>query len=330
MSGMSRRRWLGVAAGAAGAATLGAGGRLLWQRQERFQRAATFIARAGAYDGTLVETVLRGLRELGVGEPEVAGRRVLLKPNLVEPSTAAPHINTHPALVRAVAEVFRRLGAREVAVGEGPGHVRDGRLVLDESGLGRVLSEDRLAYHDLNSDEIYSVGNPDGFSRLDALCLPATLRRYDLLVSLPKLKTHHWAGLTCALKNLFGVMPGIVYGWPKNVLHAAGLQPAILDIARAVRPALAIVDGIVGMEGDGPIMGRPRRSGLLVMGRNLVAVDATAARLIGMEPARLDYLRVASGRMGPIRAEHIEQRGERLDGLAQRYELPPRPERFAG
>ena len=114
--------------------------------------------------------------------------------------------------------------------------------------------------------------------------MPASLKRADLIVSLPKLKTHHWAGVTLSLKNLFGVMPGIVYGWPKNVLHYAGIGQSILDIAAAVRPHLAIVDGIVGMEGDGPIMGTPRRLGVLVMGTNLPAVDATCARLMRIDP----------------------------------------------
>ena len=74
---------------------------------------------------------------------------------------------------------------------------------------------------------------------------------------MPKLKTHHWAGVTLSLKNFFGCMPGRVYGWPKNVLHVRGIPESILDINAAVRPHLAIVDGIVGMEGDGPIMGDP-------------------------------------------------------------------------
>ena len=79
---------------------------------------------------------------------------------------------------------------------------------------------------------------------------------------MPKLKTHHWAGMTCSMKNLFGTVPGAVYGWPKNVLHVAGIHDSILDLTATVRPHLTIVDAIVGMEGDGPIMGRPRPLGL--------------------------------------------------------------------
>ena len=91
-------------------------------------------------------------------------------------------------------------------------------------------------------------------------------------------------------------MPGIYYGWPKNVLHYAGIAPSILDIAAAVRPHLAIVDGIIGMEGDGPVMGTPRHAGVLVMGTNLPAVDATCARLMKINPWKIGYL---VGCLGP-------------------------------
>ena len=151
--------------------------------------------------------------------------------------------------------------------------------------------------------------------------LPVTLRRADLIVSMPKMKTHHWAGVTLSLKNLFGVMPGVCYGWPKNVLHHAGIPESILDIAATVRPHLAIVDGIVGMEGDGPIMGTPRTSGVLVMGTNLPAVDATCARLMGIDPWRVAYLANASGRLGPISQSHISQLGESVEPLVQHYQL---------
>ena len=220
----------------------------------------------------------------------------------------APQINTHPSVIRAAAEVFRRWEAREVLVAEGQGHCRDSLYVLDESGLGTTLSESRLEFIDLNHDDVESVPNALGFTSLAELMLPVTLRRADLIVSMPKLKTHHWVGVTLSMKNLFGVMPGVCYGWPKNVLHHAGIPESILDIAGTVRPHLAIVDGIIGMEGDGPIMGTAKPCGLLVMGTNLPAVDATCTRLMGLDPWRISYLAEASGRLGPIAESHIAQR----------------------
>lgn len=138
-----------------------------------------------------------------------------------------------------------------------------------------------------------------------------------------------WAGVTLSLKNFFGVMPGTIYGWPKNVLHYAGIGPSIFDIAAAVRPHLAIVDGIIGTEGEGPIMGTPRHAGVLVMGTNLPAVDATCGRPTDINPWRIGYLAAAAGRLGagavPI---HLTYR-RRPCGVAaiKRAETGLRPEK---
>jgi uncharacterized protein (DUF362 family) len=317
-----RRRFLGTT-GALLAGGLGL--KHLRDRAEGFHRADVFVAKAATYDVNLADVIRRGLAELGLGPHWVRRRSVLLKPNLVEPIRDAPHINTHPSVVRAVTEVFRGWGAREVFVAEGQGHCRDSELVLDESGLGPALIEDRIEFVDLNHDDLRFVRNRQRFTKLEELCLPASLQRADLIVSLPKLKTHHWAGITAAMKNLFGVMPGIYYGWPKNVLHREGIAQSILDVNAAVAPNLAIVDGIVGMEGDGPIMGIPRASGILVMGTNLPAVDATAARLMDIDPLRIVYLAAASGRLGAVTERHIRQRGEPIAALAQPFALLDHP-----
>jgi uncharacterized protein (DUF362 family) len=319
---MKRRTFL---TGIGGAAAAGLAADLVRDWDERSLGASVFIARAADYRSDLEAIIRSGLRELGLGPAPVRGKSILLKPNLVEPCRDEPQINTHPSVIRAAAEVFRAWGAREVFVAEGPGHCRDVRLVLDQSGLGEVVAESRLDFVDLNHDDVVMVPNRSGRTSLPRLALPATLRRADWLVSLPKLKTHHWAGVTLAMKNLFGIMPGVYYGWPKNVLHHAGINRSILDIHSAVRPHLAIVDGIIGMEGDGPIMGTPKPAGVLVMGTNLPAVDATATRLMGLDPWRIDYLSAASGRLGPIAARHIEQRGEPIAALAQAFRLLDHP-----
>ena len=315
---MRRRSFL---TGAGVVATGGLGINLARQHDEAAWRAEVFIGRASSYTEDLETVITQGLSSLGLGPTAIRGKSILLKPNLVEPCRSDPQINTHPAVIRATAEVFRRWQAREILVGEGQGHCRDSRYVLDESGLGRVLKESRLEFVDLNHDDVIPVANALGYTSLSELLLPITVRRVDLIVSLPKLKTHHWAGVTLSLKNLFGVMPGICYGWPKNVLHHAGIPQSILDIAATVRPHLAIVDGIIGMEGDGPIMGTPKSAGVLVMGTNLTAVDATCTRLMGIDPWRVPYLATASGRLGPIAEPHINQRGESLAPLVQPFQL---------
>ena len=318
------RRGLIAGAGLVAVGGLGAGALAYRRADEAGWRADVVVASAPTYAADLVGIIQRGLGELGFGPGWVRRRSVLLKPNLVEPSLEAPQINTNPALVRAVAEVFRSWGAREVFVAEGQGHCRDTGYVLEQSGLGPVLDEDRLEFVDLNHDEVWTAANRSGLTTLSALHLPTSLKRADLVVSLPKLKTHHWVGVTLAMKNLFGVMPGVAYGWPKNVLHRAGIERSILDINATVRPSLAIVDGVVGMEGDGPLMGSAVGSGVLVMGTNFPAVDATGARLMGIDPSTVPYLAATSGWLGPIDAAHIHQRGESIASLARSFRRAPR------
>lgn len=284
-------------------------------------RPRVHIARAASYDLDLVAIVKDGLAELGLGRRELAGKRVLLKPNLVETSLGRAQINTHPAVVRAVAEALRALGAATVAVGEGPGHRRDTLLVLDESGFAEILAVDRLRFVDINRQPGFAVANAGKRSGLLRLTLPAILAETDLVVSIAKLKTHHWAGVTLTMKNLFGLMPGSYYGWPKNVLHYAGLQESILDIAATIRPGLAIVDGIVGMEGDGPILGEARSAGVLLFGTNPTATDATAARVMGVDPMAVRYLAEADGWLGPVAESGIVQTGETIAAVRTPFRL---------
>jgi len=150
-------------------------------------------------------------------------------------------------------------------------------------------------------------------SSLKALDLPQAVLTADFIVSMPKLKTHHWAGVTLSLKNMFGIVPGSCYGWPKNILHWAGINRALLDINSTVRPDFAIVDGVVGMEGNGPIQGTPKPCGVLVVGDDPVAVDATCARIMDLVPERIGYLKQAAILLGHLREEKIQQLGESVD-----------------
>ncbi|HKR78624.1 MAG TPA: DUF362 domain-containing protein [Nitrospira sp.] len=279
------------------------------------------MAKVRDYQLDIANVIVRGMREIGVVGDELKGKSILLKPNLVETASGAPHINTHPLVLRGAIEAFLRLGAARVMVAEGPGHRRDTLAVYEESGLADVLTEDRVPFHDLNYITGYDLPNAGRQSRLKTLTFPGLFKEVDWVVSVAKMKTHHWAGVTLSMKNLFGVMPGIYYGWPKNVLHHVGIENSILDINATLKPHFAIVDGIVGMEGDGPIMGDPKRVGVLVMGRNLAAVDATCCRIMGIDPYQVSYLERADNWLGPVSAESIEQRGEAINSVRTNFNL---------
>ena len=284
-------------------------------------KAEAFIAKASNYTVDLAGFLLSGFRELGISPQEIRGKCILLKANIVEPHRGIAHIVTNPAVVFAAAEAFLKLGADKIIVAEGAGHCRDTYGILEESGFDAIFNNPQITFVDLNYDDWYTTSNVGRSTNLQSFVLPATLKQADWIVSMPKLKTHHWVGMTASMKNLFGTMPGSFYGWPKNVLHNAGIVESIIDINTTLRPHFAIVDGIVGMEGDGPIMGTAKEAGVLVMGRNLPAVDATCARLMGVNPHNVNYLAAADNHLGPIRESLITQRGEAWESVRTDFQL---------
>lgn len=310
------RRSLLIGAGMTAAAICAAP----WLRRLVSAKAPVFLASGQRYDGPLEQTIRDGLLASGIDPAALRGKRVLLKPNMVEPTRDCPQMTTHPALVRAATEVFRRWDA-SVVVGEAPGHVRDTEMALAESGVGTALDDDQIEFADLNYEEVHFAPNRGGACRLKGFFFPRSVYEADVVVSMPKLKTHHWVGLTVSMKNLYGVLPGIKYGWPKNVLHHAGIPETVVDINASLPRTLAIVDGIVCMEGDGPILGSAKQMGLVAIGSNLPAVDATCARIMGLDPLRVGYLRLAHRRLGPIEDGLIEQRGEPWQPLVSPFEI---------
>ena len=278
-----------------------------------FARPASRVAirRVESYQADLAAILVETLLDFDL---PVRGKTVLLKPNLVglDPQGMT---NTHPGVIAAAREAFLRLGCAEVLIGDGPAMDRDMQAVLESIRLHEFAGPLARIFVDLNVDDVERVLLRTRASRLKELYLPKTLLGADFLVSLPKLKTHHWAGVTLSLKNMFGVVPGACYGWPKNVLHWAGIDRAILDINAAVRPDFAIVDGVIGMEGNGPIQGSPKTCGVLVLGDDPVAVDSTCARVMGLAPERIKYLARAATLLGHIEPGKIRQLGESIGSV---------------
>ncbi len=291
-----------------------------WQREAFRKKASSRVAvlAAKAYDQPLKDVILRGIKLCGL---QVAGKRIVLKPNLVEFDPKGV-INTNPAVIEAAIDAFQTLGAAAVIVAEGPGHRRDNEYLLTASGLYDVIRDHKVRYLDLNTDDVRATPVRSDYTRFKQLYLPETLFNNDLLVSMPKLKTHHWAGVTLSMKNMFGIVPGAVYGWPKNILHWQGIDNSILDINSSLPlPQFAIVDGIVGMQGNGPLQGQAKSAGVMIFGDDFVSVDASAARLMKLEPRKINYLAKADEFLGNLAYERIEQIGEKLESLEQDFDV---------
>ncbi|HTU89908.1 MAG TPA: DUF362 domain-containing protein [Gemmataceae bacterium] len=294
----------------------------LTQLRQLDPESAVHIAPVSDYNADLADVLSRQYEHFRTRVP-LAGKRVVLKPNLVEYHRDKV-INTHPHVVAAVIELCRRESAAEVLVAEGPGHWRNVEHLVSASGLGDVLRHYKTPFIDLNHDEPCKRPNLGRLTGLEHLYLSQTVATADVLISLPKLKTHHWAVATLSLKNLFGTMPGICYGWPKNELHWRGIDNSIVDIAATRTPDLAIVDGILGMEGDGPLNGTAKAMGVLVMGDDPVAVDATCCRLMQLDPDRVGYLVLAQRKkLGLLASAHIQQLGDSIEQRAQPFDTVP-------
>ncbi len=274
----------------------------------KHSRSRVAILDAEAYSEHLEQTLWQGLNLFHL---DVRGKTVLLKPNLVD-YIPGSHINTHPLLVCAAAECFRRLGAKTVLVGEGPGHQRDTELVLLESGFADLLREQRIRFVDLNRDELVETPLLAHYTGMKSLWLPRTVLESDFIVSMPKVKTHHWSGVTLSMKNMFGVVPGAKYGWPKNILHWKGIHESILDICATVPIHFVIADAIVAMEGNGPLSGTPRCLNRIVLADDPVAADATCARLMGLDPERIVHIRAGAQFLGSFSAERTDQVAESM------------------
>jgi uncharacterized protein (DUF362 family) len=286
-----------------------------------FSRPASqvMIRKAARYEEDLLALIYESLCEFSL---PVKDKTVLLKPNLVglDPQGV---MNTHPAVIAATRESFLKLGASRVLIGDGPAMDRDTQAILESVRLREFTGKLGKDFCDLNIDEVERVELETRASRLKELFLPKTVLGADFLVSIAKLKTHHWAGVTLSLKNMFGIVPGSCYGWPKNVLHWAGIDRSILDINAAARPDFAIVDGILGMEGNGPIQGSPKYAGVFLFGDDPVAVDATACRVIGLLPEKVDYLRRAGTMLGHLEVSKIQQLGEPIGSVKTQFSVLP-------
>ncbi len=293
-------------------------------RLSDFSRSKTRVALAAcsSYD----EDILTSLRPAWslAGIPSMQNARVVLKPNLVDYTLDRPAF-THPRVTQAVIRVARESRAREVVVAEGPSFRRDPQAILDATGYTAMLAREQVEFVDLNHDDLVEIPLRGGYTQMDTLLIPKTVHDADYLISIPKLKTHHWSQISASVKNLFGIVPGIKYGWPKNTLHWQGIPACLMELLDSLPPRkLAVVDAVVGMEGDGPLFGSAVENGLIAAGTDLLAVDAACARLMGMDPTQMDYFRFAAwAGLGRVDAGRIDLVGESPERFRRQYARAP-------
>lgn len=289
-------------------------------------QSSVYIAPVGRYEDLTVEALYLGIKQYSLVN-RCKGKTVLLKPNLVEYASQFP-INTDPYFLGLIIELYRELGAARIIVAEGPGHRRDTLHLLYQTGIAKVLADRKVDFLDLNVSHILNIPNLGGFTDLPQFYIGGLAQSIDIIVSLPKLKTHHFTGLTASLKNLMGMAAGAVYGWPKNLFHVNELDKSIADLYLSIKPHFTIIDGVVAMAGNGPLHGEPFPLGAVIMAEDFAAADATCAELIGLAPFKIGFLKRLSEKGFSIERELIRQIGEPVEPLRKKIPLLPAMEIF--
>jgi len=265
--------------------------------------------------GKVSEAVKKAIEELGGIDRYVRpGDRVLLKPNLLMGRPAEKHVNTHPEVVRAVIKLVKKAGGKPI-VGDSPALPASGNAVkvAIKCGIADVAKKEGVEVVDFNNPvEVDSLSGAQFKKfKIDRLVLDS-----DVIINLPKLKSHGQMTLTMGVKNIFGVVPGT----RKSQWHfAAGTDRLnfarmLVDLYRRVAPQLTLMDGIIGMHGNGPQSGDPKRIGLIMASEDAVALDVVACRVVGLERTRMPTTLAAEEMgVGQTHIKNISIAGESLE-----------------
>lgn len=252
----------------------------------------------------------------------IGGIEDVVKPGhlvLINPSWVAPPVEpeagciTTPEVPRAVADIVKDLGAKPV-IAESSAVGVDTEKVIQQSGYGRLQE---LGYDVVNLETLNSVHIPvENGKVFDAIECWELAQQADVIISVPKLKTHDQTEMTCAIKNLKGLLTD---RWKKE-MHRQGLFEGVIDLLAAVKPKLAVVDAIICQEGIGPVFGKPVEMNLVLASKDLVATDAVCAQLIGYEPTdTLLTVNAAARGLGDMETDRIQVAGAPLSSVRRRF-----------
>lgn len=237
--------------------------------------------------------------------------RVLIKPNCVVPKPPSTGVTTDAHVVEGVIEFVKACGVSDITIAEGgnPGTER----AFEVTGLREVAARHGVPLININADEGVSVEIPNAHA-LSRVIVSRTVLESTCIVNVPKLKIHHMTQVTLSIKNLMGT----IVGNRGAIMHTC-IDAKLVDLARVVRPALNIVDGLIGAEMD-ETHGRPVPVGIVIAGTDLVAVDTVGSAVMGVDPTTVRHLQLAAERgLGIGEPAKIEVVGEAISTVAKRF-----------
>ena len=246
------------------------------------------IVKAEKYDVKSLEYSIRDTIEelrLNLRNNKRNKKTAILKPNIVIPAKPKTAIITHPYVVEAMVNVLEEKGFEDIIIGEGPGLGVEENRIFNLSGYGRLNTKEGVRFLNLNKVERVKLKWKYG-----TLKVPKILIEADLYVNLPKMKTHSLTVVTLAMKNQKGVLSNA----DKKRFHQLGLHEPIVELAKVVKPDLIVVDAVEAMEGEGPLGGKKKKVGVLVIGTNLLEVDMACCEIMDIDYEKVEHIKGAT------------------------------------
>ena len=248
------------------------------------------------------------------------GQKVFIKPNVCGGVPGKPGSFTNPRVLTSVMRLLRKMDAA-VSVGEADSCMYTADVMLRETGVNDVAAQNGAEVANLSYGDMVKIDVPNGYV-LKSFLVNRAVAEADAIISMPVMKTHMCTAVTLGMKVMFGILPE-----RKKSRYHPKLDHIIVDVVSALTPRLTIIDGTVGMEGEGPFKGEPLELGLVIAGNNVVSTDACAAAVMGIDPSSIDHLRLASEKgLGTIDLNEIEVRGEPIEAVKRPFRQAP-PER---
>ena len=274
------------------------------------------VRRCASYDYALVKEAVIKLGEDSAGgwaSIIPRGSKVLIKPNLLTPATAEQCVSPHPAVVRALVELCRDAGAASVTIGDSPGF-GTAQKVAAKCGILDTARE--LGVEVVDFADSVTVPAPAGFHNR-SFSIARDIVEADVVINLAKFKTHAMMVMTLAVKNMFGAFVGKQKAqWHlqsgRSQDHFARM---LVELAYTVKPAISVLDAVIGMEGNGPNSGTPRKLGFLAASRDMVSLDRVACAITGVAPDTVYIFKAARDLGLAVDLEGIRLAGDPIEPL---------------
>jgi len=273
-------------------------------------------------------TTKRGLEKFPL--PDLKGRKALIKPNTARLASPGDGVTTHPQVVAAAIDHLRARGVRRIVIGESCIFGVNAGEAFQVTGMKEISEEKKVELLDLDQGDPMEIAVPGG-KVIKKIKVPAVLKKFDFIISIPVMKTHMHTQVTLSIKNMKGLLwrrekarfHQLRYG-KKITKGDKELDIAISEMASVLFPHLAIIDGTVGMEGMGPAYGRGKKMEMILVGNNALSTDAVAARLMGLSPEVIPHLRLTAERgLGEIDLQKISVNPKNYSKWVVPFEPPP-------